>query len=106
MPFLTGERTESGRESVLCFVGDDLHAVKWRNWKLHLIWQEYMLDPPVKLSVPRAFNLYDDPRERHDIFLPANTWVRKPAMEVVADFQSSLASHPIITPGTPDPYCP
>ncbi len=106
VPFLTGERTESGRESVLCFVGDDLHAVKWRNWKLHLIWQEYMLDPPVKLSVPRAFNLYDDPRERHDIFLPANTWVRKPAMEVVADFQSSLASHPIITPGTPDPYCP
>ena len=106
VPFLRGERTTSGRESVLCFVGDDLHAVKWRNWKLHLIWQEYMLDPPVRLSVPRAFNLYDDPRERHDIFLPANTWVRRPAMEAVAAFQSSLAEHPIIAPGTPDPYSP
>lgn len=103
-PFFTGEVEESGRDSVLCFVGDKLHAVKWKNWKLHFIWQEYMLDPAITLSIPRAFNLYDDPRERHDIFLPENTWVRRPAQEAIANFQASLVDHPPIVPGTPDPY--
>lgn len=106
MPFLTDERSDSGREAVLCFVGDQLHAVKWRNWKLHFVWQEYMLDPPIKLTIPRAFNLYDDPRERHDIFLPSNTWVRRPVAEAMADFNTSLQQHPPIVPGTADPYEP
>jgi len=106
VPFLTGEREESGRESVLCFVGDQLHAVKWRNWKLHRVWQEYMLDPPVSLTIPRAFNLYDDPRERHDIFLPDNTWLSRPTAAVVAEFEASLVDFPAIMPGTPDPYLP
>lgn len=105
-PFLTGERSDSGREAVLCFVADRLHAVKWRNWKLHMIWQEYMLDPPIELSVPRAFNLFEDPRERHDIFLPDNTWVRRAAMPYAEEFRASLREHPAIAPGTPDPYEP
>ena len=91
---------------MLGFVGDELHAVKWRNWKLHFIWQEYMLDPPVRLTIPRAFNLYDDPRERHDIFLPSNTWVQRPVMARVAEFRASTDLHPPILPGTPDPYRP
>ena len=106
MPLLEGSSQRSGRESVLCFVADRLHAVKWRNWKLHFIWQEYMGDPPVELSIPRAFNLYDDPRERHDIFLPSNTWVQRPVMAAVAEFWDSVAAHPLIPVGTPDPYEP
>ena len=105
-PLLTGATTTSGRESILCFVADRLHAVKWRNWKLHLIWQEYMLDPPIELTVPRAFNLYDDPRERHDVFLPANTWVQRPCAAAIDAFWRSVADHPLIAPGTPDPYEP
>ena len=105
-PLLTGTSDRSGRESVLCFVGDRLHAVKWRNWKLHLIWQEYMLDPPVELSVPRAFNLFDDPGERHDVFLPSNTWVQRPCMAAIDEFWRSTEGHPPISPGTPDRYEP
>ncbi len=105
-PLLTGASAGSGRESVLCFVGDRLHAVKWRNWKLHLIWQEYMLDPPVELSIPRAFNLFDDPGERHDVFLPSNTWVQRPCMAAAEEFWTSTETHPLIAPGTPDPYSP
>ena len=104
--FLTGERGESGRDHVLGFVGDELHAVKWRNWKLHFVWQEYMLDPPVRLTIPRAFNLFDDPRERHDIFLPSNTWLQRPVMARVAEFRASTERHPPISPGTADPYRP
>ncbi len=101
-PFLTGQQAASGREHVLCFVGDALHAVKWRNWKLHFIWQEYMLDPPVTLTIPRAFNLFEDPRERHDVFLPSNTWLQRPAMAEVAKFWASVEDHPLIAPGTLD----
>lgn len=106
VPFFTGEREESGREAVLCFVRDKLHAVKWRNWKLHMIWQEYMLDPAVELGVPRLFNLYDDPGERRDVFLPDNTWILRPAMAEVDAFNQSQLEHPPIAPGTPDPYVP
>lgn len=104
--FLLGQQDESGREHILCFVGDALHAVKWRNWKLHLIWQEYMLDPPVPLTIPRAFNLFDDPRERHDIFLPSNTWLQRPAQRAIGEFWASVDDHPLIAPGTLDPYSP
>ena len=106
MLMLDGTSERSGRESILCFVTDRLHAVKWRNWKLHLIWQEYMLDPPVELTVPRAFNLYEDPKERHDVFLPSNTWVQRPCMAAVAQFWDSVKDHPLIPVGTPDPYEP
>ncbi|WP_419908452.1 arylsulfatase [Candidatus Poriferisodalis sp.] len=106
MPMLEGASDSSGRESVLCFVADRLHAVKWRNWKLHFIWQEYMGDPPIELSIPRAFNLYDDPRERHDVFLPSNTWVQRPVMAAVAEFWDSVAAHPLIPVGAEDPYVP
>jgi arylsulfatase len=105
-PFLTGARSTSGREALLCFVVDRLHAIKWRNWKLHLIWQEYMLDPAIELGVPRAFNLYEDPGERHDVFLPDNTWLTRPTMAARATFEESLLAHPAIAPGTPDPYLP
>ncbi len=106
VPFLTGQQDQSGREHVLCFVSDKLHAVKWRHWKLHLIWQEYMLDPAIELGVPRLFNLYEDPRERHDVFLPDNSWALQPVMRHVEEFRASTEAFPPIPVGTPDPYLP
>ncbi len=106
VPFWREPGGPSGREHVLCFVADRLHAVKWRNWKLHLIWQEWMRDPAIELGVPKAFNLHDDPRERHDVFLPDNTWLLRPTMAEVAAFQASLVDHPAIPVGTVDPYAP
>ena len=106
LPFLLGATTDSGRESILCFVGDRLHAVKWRNWKLHFVWQEYMLDPPIELTIPRAFNLYEDPGERHDVFLPSNTWLQRPCQAAIRDFWESVEEHPLIEPGTPDDQMP
>ena len=106
VPFLTGRTEGSGRQAVLCFVADKIHAVKWRHWKLHLIWQEYMLDPAIELGVPRLFNLYEDPRERHDVFLPSNTWILRPAMAEIDAFWSSVSEHPLIPAGTQDPHVP
>lgn len=104
--FFAGEREHSGREGFAVYVGERLHAVKWRHWKLHFIWQEYMFDPPQPLPLPRLHNLLEDPRERHDVFLPGNTWVRLPVGELLQALNASLERHPPIRSGTPDPYLP
>ncbi len=100
--FLLGKQEKSNREGFPCYVGDVLHAVKWRNWKLHFIWQEYMFDPPQRLSNPRLHNLIDDPRERNNV-AAMNTWAYHPTMKIADDFQASLKKEPPIPPGTPDP---
>ncbi len=103
--FLLGQQEKSNREGFPCYVGDSLHAVKWRNWKAHFVWQEYMFDSPQPLPNPRLHNLIEDPKERHSV-APMNTWVYNPVMKIVADFQASLKKEPPIPPGTPDPYRP
>ncbi|MCS6852049.1 MAG: arylsulfatase [Gemmataceae bacterium] len=103
--FLLGKQDKSNREGFPCYVGDVLHAVKWRNWKLHFVWQEYMFDPPQRLPNLRLHNLIEDPRERHGIDW-TSTWVYTPMMRIVADFEASLKKEPPIPPGTPDPYVP
>lgn len=101
--FLCGECKASGREGFPVYVGEKLHAVKWRHWKMHFIWQEYMYDAPLTLSIPRLFNLLEDPRERHDVFLPSNTWVKVPVSELLDPWFASLAKNPPIPAGTRDP---
>jgi arylsulfatase len=103
--FLLGRKEQSAREGFPCYVGDVLHAVKWRNWKLHFVWQEYMHDPPQRLPNPRLHNLLEDPKERHNI-AGMNTWVYHPAMKIADAFQASLKEEPPIPLGTPDPYRP
>lgn len=99
--FLLGKAEKSSREGFPCYVGDTLYAVKWRNWKVHFVWQEYMFDPPQKLANPRVHNLIEDPRERNNI-ASMNTWVYNPALKIVHDFEESLKREPPIAPGTPD----
>jgi arylsulfatase len=103
--FFLGKQEKSNREGFPCYVGDTLHAVKWRHWKLHFVWQEYMFDPPQRLPNPRLHNLIEDPRERNNV-APMNTWAYHPLMKIVDDFQDSLQREPPIPPGTPDPYVP
>jgi arylsulfatase len=103
--FFLGKQEKSNREGFPCYVGDKLYAVKWRNWKLHFIWQEYKYDEAQQLHYPRLFNLIQDPRERNGVGT-TNSWVYRPIMQIADDFQASLKKEPPIAPGTPDPYRP
>ncbi|MBC7818104.1 MAG: sulfatase-like hydrolase/transferase, partial [Planctomycetaceae bacterium] len=103
--FLLGKKQKSNREGFPCYVGDVLHAVKWRNWKVHFVWQEYMFDTPQSLPNPRVINLIEDPKERH-VGGTLNTWVYHPVNKILADFQASLKTEPPIPVGAPDPYEP
>jgi arylsulfatase A-like enzyme len=103
--FLLAKQEKSNREGFPCYVGDTLHAVKWRNWKAHFVWQEYMYEPPQRLPNLRLHNLIEDPRERNSV-AAMNTWVYYPVFKIVDDFQASLKNEPPIPPGTADPYVP
>jgi arylsulfatase len=103
--FLLDKQPKSNREGFPCYVADTLQAVKWRHWKVHFVWQEYMFDPPQRLPNPRMHNLIEDPRERTSV-APMNTWVWHPAFKIVSDFEASLKKEPPIPPGTADPYPP
>lgn len=101
--FFLGKSEQSAREGFPIWGADILLAVKWRNWKLHFYRQDTMFDPPQKLGVPFVFNLYTDPREEKPT---ADSWVVSPVLKVVGAFQASVAKHPLIPMGTPDPYTP
>src|SRR6516162_7922728 len=82
-----------------------LHAVKWRNWKMHLIWQVNRYDPPQVLPEPKIINLLTDLKEERGVLIP-DDWVIYPMMKIRSDLEESLKKYPPIKMGTPDPYNP
>ena len=105
--FLLGNSEQSSREGFPVFVADRLEAVKWRNWKI--VFYDEQRDwwsPPVKLGIPKAFDLITDPKEEYPATGLRNTWNAAPAIKIVTEFEQSLKKYPPIAPGTPDPYTP
>jgi len=103
--FFLGKQENSNREGFPAYVADRLSAVKWRNWKIHLIWQERMYDPPITLAEPRIINLLTDLKEEHDLNAKAS-WVGIPLTKMLTEWEQSLKKYPPIPMGTPDPYVP
>jgi arylsulfatase len=107
LDFFLGKQEHSNREGFPAYVADRLSAVKWRNWKVHFIWQENMYDPPVTLPLPKVINLLTDLKEKRDGELYQGiSWVIAPVTKIVAEFSESLKKYPPIKLGTPDPYSP
>jgi arylsulfatase A-like enzyme len=105
MDFLLGKQEHSDREGFPAYVADRLQAVKWRNWKMHLIWQENMYDAPQRLPLPKVINLLTDLKEERDVMIQ-DGWVLYPMMKIVNDLEESFKKYPPIKMGTPDPYRP
>jgi hypothetical protein len=81
LDFFLGKQDTSNRISFPAFVSNQLYAVKWRNWKMHLIWQEKMYDVPQKLPLPKVIDLLRDLKEENDV-AGLNTWVIEPMVQV------------------------
>jgi arylsulfatase A-like enzyme len=105
LAFFLGKQETSNREGFPAYVADRLTAVKWRNWKMHLIKQDNMYDVPEKLPLPKIINLLTDRKEERDV-AAFNTWVTFPMVKIIGEFQASLQKYPPIKSGTPDPYTP
>ena len=99
--FLLGRQENSNREGLLYYIKNELRAVKWRNWKMHFVWETEVNDGPIQLEAPYLFNLISDPKEMTNVMMKAN-WVRNIVMGMVHEFRQSLREYPPIPPGTAD----
>ena len=105
MPFLLGKVEKSPREGFVYFIKDQLRALKWRNWKMHFLWETEPNTGVVHLEVPYLFNVLQDPKEESDVN-STQGWVRGPMRKKQRAFQESLERHPRVPPGAPDDWVP
>jgi arylsulfatase A-like enzyme len=105
LDFLLGRQQQSNREGFVYYIKQELRAVKWRDWKMHMVWEREPNDGPNHLESPLIFNLTRDPKEETDVGTEFN-WVRGPMRRLVHAFQQSLKQYPPIPPGAPDEYIP
>ncbi len=104
--FLLGDAEESGRDVVIHMNANRLQAIKWHQWKCHLMKQDDFYSTWTPYSTPHLHNLEWDPREEHQVDF-AHFWVVEKAMApAAAAFMKTLVAEPPIKPGTPDPYTP
>jgi arylsulfatase A-like enzyme len=103
--FFLGEQEKSNREGFVYYIKNELRAVKWRNWKMHVVWEPEPNIGAVHLEAPYLFNLTQDPKEETDVHTAAS-WARTPMRRMIHEFQESLKAHPPIPAGAPDEYVP
>jgi arylsulfatase A-like enzyme len=102
LAFFEGKQKTSNRETALFFAGQQLRAVKWRDWKFHYFFNP---DPGSPGTTARLFNLRSDPKEETDI-KDFNPGVISVMDKIVADFWASTQRYPNVPAGSKDPYTP
>ena len=103
--FLLGNQDKSNREGFVYFIKTELRAAKWRDWKMHFVWEVEPNAGANHLETPYLFNIVQDPKEESDVN-STQGWVRGPIRKMVINFQNSLKEHPPIPPGAPDEFQP
>ena len=101
--FFTGEQEESSRESLLTFIGDEIAAVRWREFRIYP--KQFVSsagNPPMDglggnrmetTGFPLVFNIEADPREEVNIIGTA-AWVIGPYLRTIGEYRKSLESYP------------
>ncbi|GGD39441.1 sulfatase-like hydrolase/transferase [Pseudoxanthomonas indica] len=105
--WLTGEAAHSQREGYLYWMGAELYGVKWRDFKLVLVQQLHLSDPPQRLATPRVINLLTDPHEREAFALPhLHSWTASHFNRLMAEFAESVKREPLTPAGAPIGHVP
>lgn len=103
--FFTGQSEKSAREGLVFYIKSEMRAAKWRDWKMHMVWEPEPNAGANHLESPLLFNLIQDPKEETDVNAIAG-WARTPIRRMIHDFQEGLKRNPPIPPGAPDDYRP
>jgi arylsulfatase A-like enzyme len=101
--FFVGGQAKSNRESLLTFIGEDIAAVRWRQYR---IYPKQFTGSPGNPSMsgasgsraemngyPAIFNVEQDPREEVNI-AAYTAWVVGPYLKAVGEYQNSLKKYP------------
>jgi arylsulfatase A-like enzyme len=105
LDFFRGKREKSAREGFVYYIKQELRAVKWRDWKMHFVWEPEPNTGPNHLETPWIFNVVQDPKEETDIG-SSHSWARRPLRLLAHEFQEDLKRNPPIPPGAPDDFVP
>jgi arylsulfatase A-like enzyme len=105
LPWWQGLAQKSAREGFLFYIKNELRAVKWRHWKLHLIFESEPNAGTRHLETPWLFNIKRDPKEETDAAME-DGWVRGPMRRLIKRFEESLAQNAPIPPGAGDEFSP
>ncbi|HYC46852.1 MAG TPA: arylsulfatase [Burkholderiales bacterium] len=103
--FFTNPSGKSRREGFVYYIKNELRAAKWRDWKMHMVWEPEPNIGPNHLETPWVFNVIRDPKEETDVG-NEHSWVRLPLRRMVHEFQESLKRFPPIPSGAPDDFTP
>src|SRR5205085_9160931 len=57
LEFFLGSAQRSSREAFVYYIKNELRAIKWRQWKMHFIWEVEPNAGANKLETPYIFNL-------------------------------------------------
>ena len=101
--FFLGNQPNSNRQSVMTFLGDEIVAVRWRNFRIYPKQFIETQGNPAMTGIfgartetnlyPLVFNLYKDPREQHNI-LADHAWVLGPYFQIIGAYKKSLVDDP------------
>jgi len=105
--FFTGKKSQSNRESCIVWLKDELHAVKWKDFKINFKRQQHFHDPELPLGFARITHLKEDPKEREAVNQRyVRWWVMQHAHRIVRDFEDSVKKEDLIPPGSPLDFVP
>ena len=90
--FLSGKQTESNRETVMIYIGNELFGAKWRHWKVLIKEIDDKSYAIQNMAYPSYYNLLIDPKEEEpEKFYLDDTWVDSPLWEAMYEHEQSLA---------------
>ena len=106
-PFFLGQQETSNRDECMVWLNEELHAIKWKDFKINFKRQQHFHDPELPLGFARITHLKEDPKERE----PVNQryvrwWVMQHAHRVVRAFEESKTREELIPTGSPIDYVP
>ena len=101
--FFTGKQPKSNRESLLTFIGEEIVAVRWRQYRIYP--KEFISSGgPQSMNglgghraelngFPAIFNIELDPREEFSV-LATSAWVIAPYLKLIGEYQKTLEKYP------------
>jgi len=101
--YLLGNQHHANREHLITFIGSRIAAVRWQQWRIHLM-NVHLTDNNPSLGgylgyrnetagYPMIFNIEADPREMRNVAME-NTWVVRPMTKIIGQYKATLKDHP------------
>ena len=102
-----GGGESSAREGSLVWLNDELHAVKWSQFKVSFKRQQHFHDPEIPLGFARIINLLEDPKEREPVNQTfVRWWVMQHAHRLMQQFEESTEREGLIPAGASLDFVP